>query len=870
MTTKTYSVFDPHAVGPSEEIQNGGTVVTCNVDGEDMERSVRSSIGFSSGVHRVQFFVYGEGDMPGKIALGLMTASASLSESVGKNPASVGLRLGDGDIYINDVSVATVPAGQKEVPVDIVLDADNDEATFFVNNNEVATVALASGQTWYYGVSVGCTVAYDLSIYAVTGNVAFTFDQPDNPAWFSETGGAGFLRVCAKTGFLTASGDTPPNVNYDPHIIDDEQFSIRRSVSVWPWANQNSGSTFGALAIDNHDGRYDYLTRIDVRNAKVTFRLAPANGTLDDSFVVGTARINTAKSEGEAKMVLELGDAISTLQRPLQTRIFPPFVDEGVAGRPVPILFGAARNIPAPCIDEEERLFQISDEPISNLAVVRDSGDPLDPLGEPPDFTLVGGQTQVQTNVLPTGKFTVDASSVGTQNSIPGVDDVLAGAGDFTTWTNGANPPDGWTAGGAGSLTRRGVAQGFPQDYVAEITATDPWDPNNGDVGYWLKSPTAVLLAGRSYNITVKLRRAVGGPPNPIGGSQFGLRLQSALDNSPGSAITPFGPNGALQQPLWQEDDQYTFPYTVPAGSDRFLYAVVACSKGATSAIVSFYHIRAELIPLVQQDVPLQGMTLYQLQQDIARRAGLIDNSDIVLDDFADIDAALGYKSFGMWIGLDPVQIVAAMRRPMDSVCGALCEDHLGRIRGRILQDPNAADDSEIVAELSGDEMAWPLDVDVDEATGLTTKGGSRINYEVFSQTDFVSDPTGGGIPYALRTQFMQPSQFMATSTASLPSYYEHARGADPILFILDDPAEGQNQITRVGELYEILPGFFRCTVWLTPRNIQTMAQLLFGDLLRITYPRYGFDAGKKVRVVDTNFMPSGFQIDLTFWRPQE
>jgi len=872
MTTKTYSVFDPHAVGPSEEIQNGGSVVTCNVDAQDMERSVRSSIGFSSGLHYAEFVVYGEGDLPGKVAIGIMTAGAPLSQSVGKNAASVGFRVGDGDIWVNDVSVATVDPAEKEVTVGILLDADNDEVTFFVANSDVATISIASGQTWYYGSSVGSTVAYDLSVYAITGNVAFTFPQPDNPGWFTESGGAGFLRVCAKTGFLTATTDTPANTPYDPDILEDENFSIRRTVNVWPWSNQNSGSTYGSLALDNwtEPGKYDYLTRIDVRNAKVTFRLVPVNGTLDDSFVVGTARVSTAKSDGEAIMRLELGDAMSTLQRPLQNRIFPPYVDEGVANRPVPILIGAARNIPAPLVDQENRIFQVSDQPISNLGVARDSGDPLDPLGTPPDYTLVGGQTQVQTNVLPQGKFTVDASNVGTQNVIDGADDLLNGDGVFDVWTNPSNPPDGWTTGGAGTITRRGLAQGFPQDYVPEIVATDPWDPGNGDFGKWIKSPSAVLVAGRAHNITVKVRRAVGGPPNPVGGSQFGLRLVSALDAAPSSHITPYGNNGAIQQPLWQGEDRYTFPYTCPAGSDRFIYAVVACSKGATSAIVSFYDIEAELIPLVQPDVPLQGMTLYQVQQNLAARAALTDNVDIVLDDFADVDALLGYKSFGMWIGTEAIQVETAMRRPMDSVCGALCEDHLGRIRGRILTNPNLASDGDVVLELSGDNLMFPIDVTVDEATGLTTKGGSRYNNEQFSSTDFVSDPTGGGIPYALRTQFEQPSQFMATSTASLPSFYEHARSANPIIFMLDDPIEAQAEITRVGDFFEVLPGLFTCTVYFEGSNAQAMAQLMFGDIVKITYPRYGFDDGKKCTIVDTVLSPAAFSLQLVVWRPQE
>jgi len=175
-----------------------------------------------------------------------------------------------------------------------------------------------------------------------------------------------------------------------------------------------------------------------------------------------------------------------------------------------------------------------------------------------------------------------------------------------------------------------------------------------------------------------------------------------------------------------------------------------------------------------------------------------------------------------------------------------------------------------VVLELSGDNLMFPIDVTVDEATGLTTKGGSRYNNEQFSSTDFVSDPTGGGIPYALRTQFEQPSQFMATSTASLPSFYEHARSANPIIFMLDDPIEAQAEITRVGDFFEVLPGLFTCTVYFEGSNAQAMAQLMFGDIVKITYPRYGFDDGKKCTIVDTVLSPAAFSLQLVVWRPQE
>jgi len=38
MTTKTYAVLDPHAVGPDMAIEAGGTIATCLVSGDDNQR----------------------------------------------------------------------------------------------------------------------------------------------------------------------------------------------------------------------------------------------------------------------------------------------------------------------------------------------------------------------------------------------------------------------------------------------------------------------------------------------------------------------------------------------------------------------------------------------------------------------------------------------------------------------------------------------------------------------------------------------------------------------------------------------------------------------------------------------------------------
>lgn len=867
MTTKTYALFDTHAEGPDEIVAQGGEVITCTVDADDIHRLVRLTEGFSTGIHRFQVGYYGEGEIAGKVSHGIVTAAHSLSKYVGEESTGYGFKAGDGGIFNNNAQVTATDPTVKQVMCDVILDCDALTCEFRVNGSSIAIVAIASGQTWYGAVGVGSEIAAgDISAYIITGANAFDFIDPvQSVGWYTETQGFGSLRMCAQTGFLTAGTDTPPYVSYAPDMLEFFGFATKRSCSVWSWSNQSSGATFGTLAQKNDKGQYDFMLRTDPRDAKVTVRSVPVGGTFADAFVVATANINAVSTDGEAILRSSLGDTLSTIQRQLQTRKFPPWVDEGIANRPYPILLGAVRQVAPLLRDEENRLWQLGDASINNIGVLRDQGDPLDPNASPPDYALTADASSLQTNVMPVGKLTGDFSSLGQQNQIDGAVDVLAGAGLFTTWTNPSNPPDGWTSGGGGSFAREGIAQGFPQNYVAQIVATDPWSPGTGKFGKWLKFASA-LLPGRTYNVVLKLRNAVGGPPSPVGGADYGIRILSALDNAPSSAMSPFG--APLQQPLWRDQDQYTFTYQVPAGGTRDLYVSVACATGATSAIVSFYGIALELLPLTQPEVPLQPMLLNVFMQNIIEQRLGLTSSDWVQQDAIDIDVRTGYDGIGYYTS-DPVTGEAALRAATDSYCAVIFTDHLGRIRVRQLIDPDTISDGDIVASFNATNIQYPMNCVIDAATGLTTSMISQKNNYISTPTDFVSDTNAAtGISYALRARFQQQGQFLAVATVPLAGYYAFAQLAPPLVSLFDNPDNAQTEINRVNALYSTTPCFYTFTVLFNGNNAQTLCRLIFGDGIIVTYDRYGLDNGKKMIVVDANVLPGNFSIEIVAWRP--
>lgn len=885
MTTKTYALLDTHAVGPAEEIQNGGLVATCNVDGSDIHRMIRATEGFSSGRHYFEFAFYGEGTATGKVAVGIATTVASLSKYVGEEATSIGFKMADDGIYQLDTRIATTDPAQSEQTCALVLDMDALTVEFLVAGSSIATISIAAG-TWYPAVSVGSDVAaYDLSIYLNFGASAFDFPQDGGLAWYTQTGGFGSLRICGQTGYQTKSTDTPAFANYDPRLLNFSGISFDRKASVWVWSQQSSGTTYSTLSADNHDGELDYLLKAGARDAKVTVRAVPLDGAFADSFVIATTNINSIGTPGgdgqsfgidqtsEAALNIELGDLLSTLQRQLQTRKFKPFVDSGIANRPYPVLRGACRQVAPLLVDQEARIFQVGDTSINNIGVLRDQGDPLDPGATPPDYVATTDLQGVITAVLPVGKLTGDFSSVGTQNTIPPVSDFFNGDGTLTVWTVSTNPADGWTAGGGGSFVRQGIAQNWPQDYVAVMTATDAWSPSNGKFGYHWKLSDG-LIPGRTYNFTFNLRRCVGTPPSVVGGRQFGFQLMFALNDDPASYISP--PNTPIANPLPPVNGVpqfYTFTATVPAGATGDFYVVLCAADGpsggtASGACISvWYGVTAELLSNVVTEVPLQPMTLSAFMQNIIEGMAGLSSSDWVQQDADDIDTRTGYQGIGYYTP-DPVTIEQALRAAADSYCAVIFTDHLGRIRVRQLIDPDTVDDVDVVITLDGDQIAYPMACEVDVAASLTASMLAQKNNYISTDTDFVSDTSGGGIPYDLRTRFKQDGQFLQVATVAVDSFYQFATQAPPIMSLFDDPVDAQTEINRVNSLYATPPNFYTFRCYYDARTFETIAHLIFGDVIVVDYDRYGLDGGKKCLVVEVQLLPGDLSVQLTVWRP--
>jgi hypothetical protein len=680
-------------------------------------------------------------------------------------------------------------------------------------------------------------------------------------------------------GIVTVKTDTPSRKVFRPRIQNPEQFSIRRRPIVWPHGDTSVQlAALGEIQLDNVDGLYAFLVGADLRDAPIVISLTPAlaMGTatmVEDSPVVATAILDSV-SCNEDTVTLTLKDSLASLDRSLPVRYNPPFVDPGAANRMVPISLGTVRNVTPLLIDGPNRIYQISDGPVTNISAVRDGGAKLDPNATPPQYVPVLSGSGIQLETDATNKLTLDASSVGQQVIIPGVVDVLSGIGEFTSWTAGV--PDGWDwSNGAGSvLQERGMGDGYPYDNLVNMLSSTNWYPFNGKYGSQLSTQTAFLKGGKAYRLTAKIFSTLGTNP-PIGGLNGGIQFRSALTNNSADAISPHGQPLSIPQ---SGDQSYVFEFRCPPGLDRKIYIIASAAGtpvlpiGAGGGIV--YDVKVEELG-EYVELPLTGINLEQFFYEwLVNRDGQ-DPASYSVADLQAIDAATGYE-FGYHVTEQP-SVLDGLRTALDNFCATTWADHLGVIRVGRLADPK---DGTPIADFDAGNVVRMIQFEADQAPNLTTLIGCARNWDPLQDSDFVTDTDT--VPAAVRTRYKQVSQYQRTSSKSPAGQYKFAIGAPVFDSLIDDPADGQTEIDRV-------VGFFSPRVYADgtvstgKRRMVTFTalfddiervgatlfcdarEIMYGAVVLLNYPAQGFN-NTPMTVVGWEFFPFGQKLTITGW----
>lgn len=937
---KVWCTLDPHRLGDKLELSQGNLVVS-TTEVCDYQRGAFGTIALGVGNASFECYFWSTSRPAGGLidlcAVGLVEVGSALDQVIGDEleattaalPMSWALRTNTTDtgghyaaIVAGGIELDRLLAQDERVCIGVFFfgDISAPKVAFHINGNWLAQADLTPGRFYLPAVSIGSSASpTDVNAYLNFGQRGL--DHPDMQIDFGSDGfetfhTAGWYEIISEgqvtlyfsatdEGMVTGPSDTPANKQFKPRVKNPETFSIRREPQVWVWGPTSvQGAAFAQLVLDNYDGAYNALLASDFRDSIVTIKLVQESmalltgTTMADALTVCTAIIDGVKANGD-EITITIKDTIARLDKQLPVRYNPPFVDDGAANNPIPLTFGACRNVSPLVIDTPNRIFQLHDSNIPNVTLVADKAAPLDPHAAPPQYVPALNGSGIQLETMPDGKLTVDCSSYGTQSVIPGADDVLGGDGEMNgAWAGSPAVPPGFAwSNGVGSNITEAVDYFGAGKSAAVITTASVWAPG-ASYGDYLSYP-GVLLGGYSYRLNLSVNQ-IQSAPSIDQTMKGGLILATALSANAKDYIAGYrSPIQGVFVHTVQTRQNLSFEFTVPPGATRDLFIIITTSTGNTPGLPNgTAHAIVGNITLEQlgkyQELPLAGIPGDDLYTEIlVKRAG----EDSTIFD-ADEAAALTDDGDGgvipMGIHYDaPPKVLDPIKDFADSRRCAIFTDNLGTLRTRQLKDPtDPAYAGSVIAHFSGIEakvnlslgsnMERPAVVWTDEAKGLTTTFGARRNSTVFGSSDFVTDQAI--VTQNIKTRFSRTSQFQRTASQFPAGQYSFAVSAPIFDTLHDDPDDVQDMADETVGIYS--PKVYadgsstngkRRFVEFSARfddptkiGIGTqcsIVDLMFGEFITFTYPNSDGSAyfvDQQAEVVAWEIFPFGRKVTLT------
>ncbi|QHB72932.1 hypothetical protein [Stenotrophomonas sp. 364] len=251
----------------------------------------------------------------------------------------------------------------------------------------------------------------------------------------------------------------------------------------------------------------------------------------------------------------------------------------------------------------------------------------------------------------------------------------------------------------------------------------------------------------------------------------------------------------------------------------------------------------------------MRPATLERALQEVFRR---IDKSAWSSQDARAIDSASGYAGIGFHAGAGstPRQALAAM---LPSYGADWWQDGEGILRITRMIDPDEVAETDLSFDLDWRELAGDLVVRPDLAPNLTRRMAYQPNAVLLSSGDMVSDL--GLLTPTQRQQLSGPFRGQVYAGGPLASRYVRAEAAAPMVSRFDRREDAQAEIDRVIALYAVPRNFY-------DGRLAARTDIGFrpGQVGRITYPRYGLQAGRRVLVTSALSNPVSGRHVVRFW----
>ena len=224
--------------------------------------------------------------------------------------------------------------------------------------------------------------------------------------------------------------------------------------------------------------------------------------------------------------------------------------------------------------------------------------------------------------------------------------------------------------------------------------------------------------------------------------------------------------------------------------------------------------------------------------------------------DAAAIDAATGYAGIGYYVGSGAQSARQARDTMLASYGSAAYQATDGTVRCVRLVDPDAVAHSlELDPALLGEDLV----VVPDAAPNLTRRMAYRPNAAPMEAGEFVTDLVD--VPMQRRQELMGLYRGLVYSARPLAARYAAAERRPPFISLFWHAQDAQSEIDRICGLYAVERNFYRWSI-----AGQPSLALVPGQIVRVSYPRYGLAAGRNLLVAGIQRNPVTGRVTLRMW----
>lgn len=172
------------------------------------------------------------------MTLGIVRSLADKAKFVGEDPYGYGYCPGDGNVYHNGISVASLDTATFGDYILVLFDPKESTLVFYKNGatmgSPIIVVSSSAGSfDWTFAGTVSGE-AGDMALKIYPGNPPMRYPS-GNLAWWRSVQGIAPILVATEP-YMSASTDTPAHEKYAGDLDNSSKsLAISESVHIWPW-----------------------------------------------------------------------------------------------------------------------------------------------------------------------------------------------------------------------------------------------------------------------------------------------------------------------------------------------------------------------------------------------------------------------------------------------------------------------------------------------------------------------------------------------------------------------------------------------------------------------------------------------------------